>query len=135
MLSFLCVLLLNNPKAMRRAQNEVDEVLGHDSITVDHVSKLPYLTACLREALRLWPTAPGPRVAPISKKDEDYPMHVGKMRYSVPKDVIFQMNLIKVHRDAGIYGADAEEFKPERMLDENFNKLPPNAWKVSLTLL
>jgi len=28
-----------------------------------------------------------------------------------------------------VYGEDALEFKPERMLDEQFNKLPPGAWK------
>ncbi|KAL7792090.1 hypothetical protein V8C37DRAFT_380716 [Trichoderma ceciliae] len=34
-----------------------------------------------------------------------------------------------VHQDKAVYGEDAAEFKPDRMLDENFNKLPPNAWK------
>lgn len=32
-------------------------------------------------------------------------------------------------RDPAVYGADCEEFKPERMLDEEFNKRPANAWK------
>ena len=30
----------------------------------------------------------------------------------------------KVHRDPDAYGEGAEEFKPERMLDERFDKLP-----------
>lgn len=37
-----------------------------------------------------------------------------------------------IQRDPAIYGADSEEFKPERMLDEEFNKRPANAWKVRL---
>ena len=37
--------------------------------------------------------------------------------------------LPKVHRDPLIYGDDAGEFKPERMEDEPFSKLPPNSWK------
>lgn len=32
-------------------------------------------------------------------------------------------------KDPKVYGNDADEFKPERMLDENFEKLPKNAYK------
>lgn len=37
--------------------------------------------------------------------------------------------LNNLHQDPAVYGEDANEWKPERMLDENFNKLPPNSWK------
>lgn len=33
------------------------------------------------------------------------------------------------HRDPVVWGADSDEFKPERMLDRNFQALPPNSWK------
>lgn len=36
--------------------------------------------------------------------------------------------LSRVHLDPEVYD-EPLEFKPERMLDENFNKLPKNAWK------
>ena len=35
-----------------------------------------------------------------------------------------------VHRDPEAWEEDADEFKPE-MLEESFNKLSRNAWKVS----
>lgn len=38
----------------------------------------------------------------------------------------------KIHRDPTVYGEDAEEFRPERMLDEEFNRRNqefPNCWK------
>lgn len=37
--------------------------------------------------------------------------------------------LTRAHLDPAVWGDDANEFKPERMLDEPFNKLPKNAWK------
>jgi cytochrome P450/NADPH-cytochrome P450 reductase len=58
LLSFTFYYLLKNAKAYEAAQKEVDEVIGKGPITVDHLSKLPYLTAVLRESLRLSPTAP-----------------------------------------------------------------------------
>ena len=132
MLSFLFICLLSNPRALQIAQGEVDKVIGKGPITVDHITRLPYITACMREALRLWPTAPGTRVTPVSKNDADYPMYIGKKGYKVYKNDVLQVNLLKVNRDLLVYGADAESFRPERMLDEEFEKLPPNSWKVSI---
>lgn len=37
-----------------------------------------------------------------------------------------------IHRDPDVWGEDADEFKPERMLDENLSALPKNAWKVRI---
>lgn len=39
------------------------------------------------------------------------------------------MLIKKAHLDPKVYGDDAIQFKPERMVDENFEKLPKNAWK------
>lgn len=58
MLSFVFYYLLKNARAYESAQKEVDQVIGRDPITVDHLSKLPYLNAVLRETLRLSPSAP-----------------------------------------------------------------------------
>jgi cytochrome P450 / NADPH-cytochrome P450 reductase len=44
-LSFAFYRLLKNPEAYQKAQKEVDEVIGKGPITVDHLSKLPYITA------------------------------------------------------------------------------------------
>lgn len=37
--------LLKNPEVYRKAQQEVDEVIGTGPVTVDHVGKLPYIQA------------------------------------------------------------------------------------------
>lgn len=41
--------------------------------------------------------------------------------------------LSKAQRDPSVWGDDADEFKPERMLDESFDKVMaqyPGSWKV-----
>ena len=122
--------LMANPQILQQAQREVDEVIGSGPIKVEHLSKLPYITACLRETLRLNPTVPGTTLGPLPSNHED-PVTLGAGKYVVKPGSRCYTVLPKVHRDPKVYGEDAEMFRPERMLDENFNKLPKNAWKVS----
>ena len=119
-----------NPETLRQAQGEVDEVIGSGPIKVEHLSKLPYITACLRETLRLTPTITGIGLGPKAGTQED-PITLGGGKYIVKPGSKLTMVLAKVQKDPKVYGEDAERFRPERMLDEHFNKLPKNAWKVS----
>jgi cytochrome P450/NADPH-cytochrome P450 reductase len=129
-LSFLFYNLLKNPAAYQAAQKQVDGVIGRGPIAYEHMSKLPYIEACIRETLRLQPTAPAFTITPHPDTKE-YPVLIGGGKYQIEKGQAILVILPKVHRDPAVYGDDAEEFKPERMIDENFAKLPPNAWKVS----
>ncbi|KAI1409982.1 cytochrome P450 [Hypoxylon sp. FL1857] len=122
LLSFAFYELLKHPDAYRKAQQEVDTVIGKGPITVDHMSKLPYIAAVMRETLRL--DAPISQISVTAKEDT---LLAGK--YPIYKDEAAAMLLKKMHVDPAVYGDDALEFKPERMLDEPFNKLPKNAWK------
>jgi cytochrome P450 / NADPH-cytochrome P450 reductase len=130
-LSFTFYELVSNPEVLKTAQEKVDPVLGRDRMTVEHVTKIPYISAIIREILRLHPIAPSFTVTSLSEDPTDYPMHVGKQNYRVERGDKFNLNLNQIQRDPTVYGADADDFKPERMLDENFKKLPRNAWKVS----
>ncbi|KAH9870830.1 hypothetical protein IAQ61_006309 [Plenodomus lingam] len=125
LLSFTFYYLLKSPEAYNKAQQEVDTVIRKGPITVDHLSKLPYLNAVLRESLRLQPTAPS--IGLTVKEDAT----IGG-KYAVKKGVPLVALLPMIHRDPAAYGEDAEEFRPERMLDEEFerrNKEFPNCWK------
>ncbi|KAF2179588.1 cytochrome P450 [Zopfia rhizophila CBS 207.26] len=122
LLSFTFYHLLKNPWAMEKAQKEVDDVIGTEKVTVKHLPQLKYINAILRETLRLAPTAPAFTVGAL-KND------VIGGKYAVKKGEAINILLLASHCDKAVYGPDENEWKPERMLDENFNKLPPNAWK------
>jgi len=125
LLSFSFYQLLKNPETYEKAQQEVDRVVGTGPITVDHLSKLSYLSAILRETLRL--NSPIPIFGVEAKEDT---LLAGK--YPVKKGEPIANLLAKAHLDPVVFGDDANEFKPERMLDENFNRLNeefPNCWK------
>ncbi|KAJ5161058.1 Oxidoreductase FAD/NAD(P)-binding [Penicillium capsulatum] len=129
LLSFLFYYLLKTPGAYKKAQEEVDTVIGKRKVSVDDMSKLPYVTALLRETLRLKPTAPIIGVHAHPTKNHESPVTLGGGKYVLKEDEPILLMLGQMQRDPKVYGSDADEFRPERMLDENFEKLPKNAWK------
>jgi len=121
-LSFAFYYLLKNPKALEKTKEEIDRVVGTEDITGEHLSKLPYVEAVLRESLRLQPTAPAMTVGALENTVIGGKYYIKK---GEPLICMFQ----NIQSDKAVYGEDADEFRPERMLEENFHKLPKNAWK------
>lgn len=79
----------------------------------------------LRETLRLSATIPVFAVG--SKHDQ-----VIGGKYFIPKGQTIALLLAKSHLDPAVFGETAKDFIPERMLDENFERLNrefPNCWK------
>ena len=110
---------------MAKAQAEVDSVLGHDIArppTIAQIGKLDYVRAVLSEALRLWPTAPAFSLSPY--KDE---LVAGK--YPLKKGSYITVLLPMLHRDASIWGENAEEFNPDNFSKEADANRPPYAYK------
>lgn len=122
LLSFTFYYLLEHPHILDRARNEVDTVAGVEPITLKHLTKLPYIDAIMKESLRLMPTAPGFTVTP--KKSE-----VLGGKWTINPGQCINLLLPVCLRDQTVFGPDADEFRPERMLEESFSKLPPNSWK------
>ena len=58
-LTFSLHLLGRHPETLRRLQGEVDDVLGDRTPTADDVARLPYAEMVIKEAMRLYPPAPG----------------------------------------------------------------------------
>ncbi|KAJ3999405.1 cytochrome P450 [Lentinula boryana] len=122
-MSFALYYLLKHPEVMKELQSEIDNVLGDQPVQLGDLTRMQYLNAVIRETIRLQPTAAIRAIYPL----EDTVIGGGK--YFVMKNEPIALQIWDLHRDISIWGLDAEEFKPERMLKENFELLPPNAWQ------
>lgn len=120
LLSFAIYYLMNNPEKLKKAQQEVDEVLGDDVPDYKQVKKLKYVRMVLNEALRLWPTAPAFSV--YAKEDTTL-----NGKYKVKKDDVFTLIIPELHRDSSVWGDDVESFRPERFEDPS--SIPYHAYK------
>ncbi|RYC58691.1 hypothetical protein CHU98_g7518 [Xylaria longipes] len=121
-LSFLFYLLLKNPETYHKAQKEVDRVVGDDTLKPEHLPQLKYIEACIREALRVQ----GP-IGILNVKPVEDTVIGGK--YRVTKDDTITCNIRGLHHDRRVWGEDADLFRPERLMDGRWEKVPPNAWK------
>lgn len=117
LLSFTVIMLLQNPETWRRAQKEVDSVVGSSSVTRQHLRDLKYVYAVLQETLRLVPTAPMISKVPHPKMKHEVLTLGGKYKVE-PTDRI-RILFGKSMQDPKIFGEDAREFKPERMMESN----------------
>ncbi|CAE6508332.1 unnamed protein product [Rhizoctonia solani] len=122
MLSFAMAHIMKNPGVYAKIRREVDTVLGKEPIRFEHLSKLTYITAVLRESLRVTPSIGLFTVTP--HKDEI----VGDGKYLIKKGTVVIVLAGEVGMDPVVWGEGAEVFNPDRMLDGKFEALPPKAW-------
>ncbi|KID78722.1 Bifunctional P-450:NADPH-P450 reductase, partial [Metarhizium brunneum ARSEF 3297] len=123
-LSFAMYQILSRPDVYHKLQQEVDAVVGTGPVLIDHVAKLRYLSAVLRETLRH--SSPIPAFAREAIKDE---VIGGKYAVKAGEQIICLLS--KSHFDRAAYGSDVREFNPERMADDKFDRLMkdyPHAW-------
>ncbi|AZP18219.1 cytochrome P450 [Streptomyces aquilus] len=119
-LAFALHLLARHPDEQRRVQEEVDEVLGGGRVpTAADMAALPRLTRVVKEAMRLYPSAPviGRRAVGDASIDG--------VRIPAGADVIVCPWV--THRHPA-YWAEPERFDPDRFLAEAEAGRPRYAW-------
>jgi len=122
-LSFALHYLSLHPEVAARARAEVDRVWGDTARPgYDQVAKLRYVRRVLDESLRLWPTAPA--FAREARRDTVLG-GVHPMRQGAWALVLTAM----LHRDPDVWGADAEEFDPERFEAKAVRSRPAHTFK------
>ena len=123
MLTFALYHLLRNPHVLAQAYAEVDRVLPGDT-RPDYAqnAQLVVIERILKEALRLWPTAPAFTLAPF----EDTVIGGGK--WSLRKDRPVNVFSPGLHRFPGAW-ANPDEFDIDRWLPENEAQHHPHSYK------
>ena len=119
--------LNKNPQCVKKAREEIDAVLGDGEFTHDHLDKLPYCAGVVRESMRLSAAAPGFNIEPRPDVNKG-PVMIGGGKYEVPAKQTMIVVLHGVNRDPDVFDSP-EEFRPERMIGESFEKLPEGAKK------
>ncbi|KAF1896671.1 hypothetical protein Lal_00034370 [Lupinus albus] len=107
--------LFNNPRALKKAQEEVDRVTGRERLICEADSlNLPYIHAIIKETMRLHP----PITMIMRKGIEDCVVN----GYMIPKGAVTCVNIWAMGRDPKIW-ENPLEFKPERFLEDEGNSI------------
>ncbi|MCA0318117.1 MAG: cytochrome P450 [Proteobacteria bacterium] len=125
LLSFTIYFLLNHPDVLAKATEEVDRVLGNDVNqlpTFQQVNQLTYVSQVLKEALRLWPTAPAFGLYPYKNET------IGG-QYPLKAKTFVTVLTLMLHRDKKVWGDDPEAFNPDHFSREAEAERPVNAYK------
>lgn len=111
LLSGATYLLLSNPECLKKVTQEVRSAFEtEDDITFSSVQNLPYMLACLKEAMRCYPPVPGtlPRVVPKGGAQI--------AGYFVPEGAVVSIANYPMYYNSRNF-TDPFSFKPERFLE------------------
>nr|ADW23116.1 gossypol-induced cytochrome P450 [Helicoverpa armigera] len=118
-LSFTLYELAKHPEAQKRAIAEVDDYLRrhNNELKYECLSEMPFVEACFDETLRKYP------VLSLLTREvvEDYTFPSG---LKVEKGLRIFLPLYHLHHNPEFF-PDPEEYRPERFLPENKDKIKP----------
>lgn len=101
--------LINNPRVLKKAQEDVDRVTEHKRLICEaDIPNLPYINAIIKENMRLHPP-----ITMITRKGIQDCVVSG---YLIPKGTIMCVNIWAMGRDPNIWESPLE-YRPERFLE------------------
>ncbi|KAK0646814.1 isotrichodermin C-15 hydroxylase [Cercophora newfieldiana] len=113
LLSGVTYLLLSNPEAMAKLKIEIRNAFNSaDEITIASASRLPYMLACLNEALRMYPPVTGSTVRQIAPGGATIAGHF------LPSGTLAECQQYAMHHSSA-HWEDPSSFRPERFLHDN----------------
>jgi len=120
-LTWLLFELCKNINLQKELQQEVDtfwlKKRGGGEITFSDFKKLPFMTRCIMETLRLWPAVPNGTFRKLTS--DDYIKGIGGKRVKVKKGTYVQIFNWSKHRNPKLWGNDVNIFNPHRIFDED----------------
>jgi len=112
------LMMLRHPEIQRKAQLEIDSVVGQDRLPViEDRESLPYINNIIKEIIRFTAVVP---VTPHSLDEDDV-----YMGYRIPKGAWVVANIWAVLHDANVF-REPEEFIPERYVSTKERPAEPD---------
>ncbi|EMD40964.1 hypothetical protein CERSUDRAFT_111537 [Gelatoporia subvermispora B] len=126
-LTFTVYLLCEHPTILKRLREEVLHYVGPERRpTYDDIREMKYLRAVVNESLRLYPPVPFDIRCTVEETLLPNPDPNGKPIY-IPRDTTISFSALAMGRRKDYWGPDADEFDPNRWIDERVHKyLVPN---------
>lgn len=109
LLAWTMMLLAAYPSWQERARHEILNTCGAEIPSAESLGKLKILGMILNESLRLY--TPASLLARQAFRDNN----LGELR--IPKGLSIWIPTLAIHHNKEIWGADADEFKPERFAE------------------
>jgi len=133
-LSFLMYEISKNPESQYTLQTEIDlfwKMQEEHPITYEDFKRLPYMTRCINETLRLWSPIPNGTYRELI--EDDYIIGINNEKVIVPKGTYVQIPNWSRHRNPLLWGSDAHIFNPNREFkdDEIWNNSVINSYNPS----
>ncbi|RMZ42415.1 hypothetical protein AFCA_010022 [Aspergillus flavus] len=120
-LSAVIYSLLKNPGTETKLREEIDTLAAagklSNPVTFEQARHMPYLQACIKEALRVHPAVGRPLLRVVS------PEGLTIAGQYFPGGAIIGINAWVAHYNEDIFGRDATTFRPERWLESDKEKL------------
>jgi len=125
-MTFAVWMLSQHPDVLRKLREETLSVVGSSRTpTLEDLRDMKYLRAVINETLRLYPAVPFN--ARTSTEAVILPPAKGGQPIYVPPNTSVVYSVFLMHRRKDLWGPDADEFDPDRFLDERVHKyLTPN---------
>lgn len=118
-LTWILFLLDQHPEEKEKLRAEFTEVLGDKTPEAGDLKQLPYLTALIEEAMRLYP--PAWITDRVALEDDEF------NGIPIPKGMVIVPYIYGIHHSPLLYD-EPEAFRPERMLPENKKERHPFAY-------
>lgn len=116
--------LAAHPQILMKLRVELDQAVAESNMTPDRITfkesqNLPYLQACIKEGLRLCSATGLPLWREVPKGSGGIEI----MGRYFPEGTEVGLNTWVAHYDEDIWGRDAAQYKPERWIDADAEKL------------
>lgn len=109
--------VLSNKRVYNKLTEEIVSADLSEMVTYNEAQNLVYFQACLKEAMRMRPAVG----LNITRKVPQGGAEIDGTK--LPAGVAVSLNIWVLHRHKGIFGEDADLFRPERWLEGDENKI------------